>query len=182
MSNSWIFKLVVALSLLSALGGCGSVEHPATPSVTPSPSDGWQRHELLEAGVSVELPPDWELSQHPGIYIAGENVVPFVPALTVGLRANVPLDLDPLTVAMAETWRALYATDFYTTDIELGGIRGVAFWQLPNVCVTVYAPSHGVIHELTWGMDLCESEGGQLNDVGERILDSVTFYTPGVEP
>lgn len=169
--------------MLVAFNGCGAAGAQVTTSPTPvEPQVAWTSHELTDAGVGVELPEDWRVIRHPGIYMAGPDVEPFDPRLTVGLRADVPLGVEQLAVTMDETWRTLHATGFYTTPITVGGVPGVAFWQLPNTCLSVYAPAHGVVRELTLGPALCTTENGQLTESGQRILDSVTVSPPAPAP
>lgn len=116
----------------------------------------------------------------PGFYAAGPDPEMVLLAagggVIVGFRDNVPLEVPALAETMVQTWKDLYASDFYTTSIRVGDVEGVAFWRLPNTCLTVYAPAHGLVHEITLMPSFCEPGARQIHPIGQVILDSIAFF------
>lgn len=154
---------------------------PPTPISLSSVSPVWSSYDFPELGTSLSMPADWQMIRMPGGYffgpIASANKV-YRTQLTVSLKPNVPVELEAMTEALTQEWRNLTPrADFHTTSIMVGGVEGTAFWNLsPALCVDVYVPAHGLVHQINFWSTFCNKDRTQLNEVGQKILDSIQFY------
>lgn len=154
---------------------------PPGPIITLPPAiQDWTAHEFSELGTGLTLPSSWEVVRMPGFYAAGPDPEMVLLAsgggVIVGFRDNVPLEVPTLAETMVQTWKDLHVSDFYTTSVRVGGVAGVAFWRLPNTCLTIYAPAYGLVHEITLMPSFCEHGARQIHPIGRIILDSIDFF------
>lgn len=151
---------------------------PGTIVTLPPAIQDWTAYEFPELGTGLTLPSSWEVVRMPGFYAAGPDSEMGLLAseVVVGFRDNVPLEVPALAETMVQTWKDLHASDFYTTSIRVGGVAGVAFWRLPNTCLTVYAPAYGLVHEITLMPYFCEPGSRQIHPIGQVILGSISFF------
>lgn len=152
---------------------------PSPPPLTLADvSAEWTRHDLAEWGVSLSMPADWEKGRMPGFFgftpPTGGNA-----QLTVGLESHAPVELAALTEMLQADWLNRTPLDFYMTPITVAGVEGVAVWNTsPYVCADVYLPGDGIVHHISFGAPFCNEARDQLNEVGQKVLDTIELYAP----
>jgi hypothetical protein len=154
---------------------------PPWPVATlPPVVDDWTLHDLPEVGVRLSLPTSWAVIRMPGFYMAGPeaemSISTAAGGVTIGFVDHVPLNLPDLTAEMAQRLQDQHAAEIHPAQIEIGAHEGLAFWELPSVCLTVYVPAHGLVHEITLMPPFCDSGEHQLHPIGEHILESIEFF------
>ena len=160
----------------------------AVVAAPPLPSDEsdvlTQSMELPDVGTRLQVPADWEAQRYPGFYIvAPSDVGNLNPAeyLTVGLRGEVPLELDALEASLAAMFVEQGETNLFTQTVEIDGETGVAFLSFQNLCAKVFVPVDGIVYELSLGYTLCDGGFGselRINDFTRSIFDTVEFFSP----
>ena len=158
---------------------------PPTPVSLSSVSSVWYSYDFPELGVNLLMPSDWEMLRMPdGYFFAPKtstgqdgNLIGGTQ-LTISLKGNVPAELSAMTEDLIQEWQRLAPrSDFYTVPVVVGGSEGAAFWNLSEAsCVNVYVPAHGLVHQIDFFSTFCNQDRTRLNQVGQTILDSVTFY------
>jgi hypothetical protein len=125
------------------------------------------------------MPADWEASRIPETYVftppTGGNF-----ELTVGLQGNAPPELTALTEFMTDQWDGLTPLEFVASPITVNGVASVAFRNTsPYICTDIYIPDHGIVRHISFGASFCNEAHDQLNEVGQKVLDSIVIYPPG---
>lgn len=158
----------------------GTPELPvgSTPISLAAVSSEWLPYDFPDLGISLSMPSDWEMLRYPGGYFfAPIDTLPV--ELMVGFKGNTPAELATMTEALTAELQDLTPFDFYTTPITVASLEGTAFWDLsPNNCVDIYVPAHSVVRQISFSSTFCNEARDQLNEVGQRILDSIAFYPP----
>lgn len=152
---------------------------PATPMTLAGITGEWAAYDLSEWGLALSLPAGWENSRMPGGMFfkppSGGNF-----ELTVGFQGNAPAELGALTDMLTDDWPSRTPLEFYSTPIMAGGVTSVAFWNTsPYVCADVYIPADGVVRAISFGASFCNEAHDHLNEVGQKVLESVELYPPG---
>lgn len=158
-------------------------ETPPWPVATlPSTVDDWHPYEFPELGMRLSLPDGWDVLRMPGFYMVGPasdmSISKATGGIALGLIENVPYEIPELTKTMIQRASIHHASDFYTTTIEVGSVSSVAFWNLPNTCVIIYAPAYRVVHQITFMTPYCSAQTPQLHPLGQKILNSIEFFPP----
>lgn len=138
----------------------------------------WTDHDFADIGLMLSMPAEWEASRIPETYVftppTGGN-----SELTVGLQGNAPPELMALTEWMTEQWDDLTPLEFFESSITVGGVASVAFWNTsPYICTDIYIPAHGIVRHISFGASFCNEAHDQLNEVGQKVLDSIAVYPP----
>ena len=153
---------------------------PPTPIALSDVSSTWIPHHFPELGIGLSMPEDWEIARVPGAYFfepAGTTNRAYTAHLSVSGQGNVPTELPGMSEALIEQWQGLTRHPFYTTPIIVDGYEGLAFWNLsPISCVYIYVPAFDFVHALTFYSTFCNEAGDQLNEVGQKILESVELH------
>lgn len=150
----------------------------STPISLADVSSEWNLYDFPDLGISLSMPSDWEVLRYPESYFfAPIDTLPI--ELTIGFKANTPVELASMTEALTEELQNLTPFDFYTMPITVADFEGMAFWNLsPDSCVDIYVPAHGVVHQISFYSTFCNEAHDQLNEVGQRVLSSIELYPP----
>lgn len=154
---------------------------PPTQVSTPtmaSDVEAWQQVRLPEVGALVQIPAEWEYARMPGAYFIG--AVASDPWLVVGLKYDVPQDIDQLESVLLQEQHDLGVMNIQTQRVTIGGYNGIALFGLPNTCVDIFVvdifvPATDVVHQLTFMPNFCQEDGQTLNEIGQKILGSIQF-------
>jgi len=160
---------------------------PPTPLSLSSISSEWSAYEFSEFGLRLSMPTDWGMLRMPGAYF-------FAPVSSTGLNGNqidgtqltislkpyVPVELETMTEALIQEWQDLSPrSEFSTTSFIVDGVEGVAFWGLSEAtCVDIYVPAYSNVHQISFLSTFCNEPRTQLNEVGQKIVDSIQFSAP----
>ncbi len=192
--------LVACSSPVLAQSGLGtsSTSTPPIPTALPlrvtpqSVSSTQPTHsvDFLELGMSITLPPDWNILNQPGVVFVG-------PGLTadnsmertwvhLSFNRDAPQILDELAMVMTEGMQTQgHINNFTTTRVVVGDYEGIAIWWTqpvprdpnePEHWLSIYVPANGLVHEIVFHPILLSPDGKQLKSVGQAILDSIKFF------
>lgn len=146
---------------------------PATPISLANVSPEWIVYDFPDLGTTLSMPSDWEMLRWPDGYFFSPTTKSVDRQLAILLKGNVPVELPAMTEALTEEYAYLTSP----IPIWVSGFEGIAFWNIsPYTCTVIYVPAHGVVHHLAFFSTFCNETGDQLNEVGQKILDSIQFY------
>jgi hypothetical protein len=152
---------------------------PPTPISLSDVSSEWVLHQFPELGISLSMPADWPVSPLEGSFFFAPTNSSSPVQLTIGPKANVPIELQPMIDTLKQEWSNLTPFDFYTTPITVDGLEGIAFWDVsPQLCTEIYLPANDVVRQIGLYSNFCNETGDQLNEVGLKIVDSIEIYQP----
>jgi hypothetical protein len=159
-----------------------STLHFFPPEAAGAPARGtdtsvWAEQELTGLGMGFLIPQEWEMTSTLDSFILAprKNYTPN----WIGIRVIPDLPVDDV----AQLSDAI-ETRFEEQSITFGEIRSRIFNGLdavevsgrPDVCLNLYVPAYGLVHEISLHPDLCNENGEVINEEAITILDSMRFF------
>jgi hypothetical protein len=153
---------------------------------SPVDTSSWVSHRITDIGVELLLPPGWKTLRGEGFYFARpasvqSEIDSAAFALVLGYRRDdLPQALPALTEILAPRLGENEPNPLTTQPVTLGGHAGIAFLGFQNLCMEIFVPAEGIIHQVTVASYFCEGEPGKryLTPEGQTVLDSIQFFPP----